>query len=141
MKEIQPDRQKDRQTDRQIENRQKERQKDRQIDRQMDRQIDRYMRVKMVSEVRIPAGLTTVTLQGSKVYLSIHSSIHLIFLTLNPALPPSHIPSLILRNPLPPSLLLSSVYTFGTITRAAVVHLNFRAGSTLPVLYCTVPHG
>ena len=27
------------------------------------------------------------------------------------------------------------------LTRAAVVHFNFQAGSTFPVLVCTVPHG
>ena len=27
-----------------------------------------------------------------------------------------------------------------TLTRAAIVHLNFRAGSTFPVPVCTVPH-
>ena len=27
------------------------------------------------------------------------------------------------------------------IARAAVVHFNFRAGSTFPVPVCTVPHG
>ena len=27
------------------------------------------------------------------------------------------------------------------LSRAAVVHFNFRAGSTFPVPVCTVPHG
>ena len=28
-----------------------------------------------------------------------------------------------------------------SVTQAAVVHFNFRAGSTFPVTVCTVPHG
>ena len=32
-------------------------------------------------------------------------------------------------------------FLLSLITRAAVVHLNFRAGSTFPVPVCTAPHG
>ena len=37
------------------------------------------------------------------------------------------------------NIILINGYLSGYITRAAVVHLNFRAGSTFPVPVCTVP--
>ena len=38
-------------------------------------------------------------------------------------------------------MILDNSRTSLALSRAVVVHFNFRAGSTFPVPVCTVPHG